>query len=217
MNTTFKKLPPERQIQILQAAASVFAEKGYYQANIASICQRAEISNGALYKYFKNKENLYIYVYNYICETMFNGVYDFNPPEEKSVYDIITDMMLDNERYFHAHPSFMQLYADIWSTSMNQFASKVSMQMEAEIDNYWIKLAKRGLKRGEIDPAFSPEYAAYLIDSQTILFFFSLTSVYHQKRFDVFLRAEQGNLCSKKLINKMVENIRLCLAPRHKG
>ena len=86
--------------------------------------------------------------------------------------------------------------------------------MEAEIDNYWIKLAKRGLKRGEIDPAFSPEYAAYLIDSQTLLFFFALTSVYHQKRFNVFLRANGDNLSSEKLINKMVENIRLCLAPR---
>ena len=214
MNATFKKLPTERQIQILEAAATVFAEKGYYQANLASICQRADMSNGALYKYFKNKENLYIYVYNYICETMFSGMYDFDPPKEKSVYDIITDMMLDNERYFHAHPSFMQLYADIWSTSMNQFTSKVSMQMESKIDNYWIKLAKRGLKKGEIDPAFSPEYAAYLIDSQTLLFFFALTSVYHQKRFDVFLRADQGNLCGKKLIHKMVENIRLCLAPR---
>ena len=214
MYTTFKKLNPERQIQILEAVASVFAEKGYYQANIATICQCANISNGALYKYFKSKENLYIYIYNYICDTMFQEVYDFNPSEEKTIYAIIGDMMLDNERYFHAHPSFLQLYADLWSTSMNHFTSKVSMQMESEIDNYWINLAKRGLARGEIDPAFSPEYAAYLIDSQTLLFFFSFTSAYHQKRIDVFLKDSHENLSSEELIETMVDHIRLCLAPR---
>ncbi|RLB79785.1 MAG: TetR/AcrR family transcriptional regulator, partial [Deltaproteobacteria bacterium] len=55
MLKTFKKLPRKKQIAILDAAAAVFASKGYYQANVGEICRRAGISNGALYKYFKNK------------------------------------------------------------------------------------------------------------------------------------------------------------------
>ena len=56
---TFEKLPEEKQSAILDASARVFAEKGYFQAGIDEICRAAQISNGALYKYFVNKEGLY--------------------------------------------------------------------------------------------------------------------------------------------------------------
>ena len=59
MQDTFKKLPEKKQAQILDAAAYVFARKGYDAANVSAICRKARISNGALYKYFKNKEDLF--------------------------------------------------------------------------------------------------------------------------------------------------------------
>jgi len=60
MQDTFKKLSREKQKKIISAAAKVFAENGYYQANVAEICKAAGISNGALYKYFKDKKSLHI-------------------------------------------------------------------------------------------------------------------------------------------------------------
>lgn len=213
-NPTFKKLSPERQADILNAAIAVFARHGYYEANIDSICKEANISNGSLYRYFTSKENLYICACDYSLEVMFNDVYELDPPENKSIYDIISDMLVSTQRFYDQHPDFFLFYSDIWAASMNQFVPKVPMHVEERIDNFWAGLVKKGLAKGEIDPVFTPEYAAYLIDSQTLLFFFSLTSAYHKKRFDVFLRSEQGAPSTSELIEKMVENLRLSLSPR---
>ncbi len=49
---------PKRQL-ILQAAADVFATKGYYGAKIEDIAQQAEIGKGTVYEYFKSKKELF--------------------------------------------------------------------------------------------------------------------------------------------------------------
>ena len=45
--------------QILQAARSEFLEKGYKAAALREISQKAGVTTGALYGYFKNKEDLF--------------------------------------------------------------------------------------------------------------------------------------------------------------
>jgi TetR/AcrR family fatty acid metabolism transcriptional regulator len=44
--------------KILLAGISVFAEKGYQEAKISEIAEKANIANGTIYEYFKNKEEL---------------------------------------------------------------------------------------------------------------------------------------------------------------
>jgi TetR/AcrR family transcriptional regulator, fatty acid metabolism regulator protein len=44
--------------RILRAAESVFAEKGYIQATISEIAKIANVSDGTIYEYFKNKDDL---------------------------------------------------------------------------------------------------------------------------------------------------------------
>ncbi len=44
---------------ILAVALELFSEKGYYNVSMHEIAERAEFSIGTLYKFFKNKEDLY--------------------------------------------------------------------------------------------------------------------------------------------------------------
>lgn len=56
------KEPPEdnldKKFRILLAAETAFAEKGFIQATIADISRLAQVSEGSIYEYFKNKEEL---------------------------------------------------------------------------------------------------------------------------------------------------------------
>jgi TetR/AcrR family transcriptional regulator len=45
--------------QILADALELFTEKGYHNVSMHQIAEKAEFSIGTLYKYFKNKEDLY--------------------------------------------------------------------------------------------------------------------------------------------------------------
>lgn len=49
-----------RKEDILMAAVSVFAHKGYYQATTADIAKKASISQPYVYNFFENKEELLI-------------------------------------------------------------------------------------------------------------------------------------------------------------
>jgi AcrR family transcriptional regulator len=50
----------QRYNTILKAAETLFAQKGYHQTGIEEIADLAEVSTGAVYIYFKNKEDLLI-------------------------------------------------------------------------------------------------------------------------------------------------------------
>ena len=45
--------------EIIQAAETIFSEKGYVPATMEEIAQEAEFAVGTLYKFFKNKADLY--------------------------------------------------------------------------------------------------------------------------------------------------------------
>jgi TetR/AcrR family transcriptional regulator, fatty acid metabolism regulator protein len=48
----------DRRAQILGVAKTVFARRGYRDANVADICKAARIARGTLYQYFDNKKSV---------------------------------------------------------------------------------------------------------------------------------------------------------------
>lgn len=50
--------------EILAAARAVFAEKGYHDAGIAEIMQRAELGVGTFYLYFRDKDEAFVTLIN---------------------------------------------------------------------------------------------------------------------------------------------------------
>ena len=49
---------PEKYQRILDAAVAVFAEKGFFTSRISDIADRANVADGTVYLYFKNKEEI---------------------------------------------------------------------------------------------------------------------------------------------------------------
>jgi len=52
----------KRYQTILKAAETLFAREGYHKASMGAIADRAEVSVGTVYFYFKNKEDLLIHL-----------------------------------------------------------------------------------------------------------------------------------------------------------
>ena len=51
---------------ILAAAREVFAEKGFHAAGIADIATRLDVGHGTIYRYFKNKLDIFLTLYDAI-------------------------------------------------------------------------------------------------------------------------------------------------------
>jgi len=58
----------DRRAQILGVAKTVFARRGYRQANVADICKAARIARGTLYQYFDNKQAVLLAIVEEIAE-----------------------------------------------------------------------------------------------------------------------------------------------------
>lgn len=53
----------DKSTRIMEAAIRVFARKGFYNATIADIAKVAEVAEGTIYLYFKNKDDLLISIF----------------------------------------------------------------------------------------------------------------------------------------------------------
>jgi len=59
---------------ILQVANAVFAEKGFQEATISQIARKANIAEGSIYDYFKNKEDLLFSIPEERMESFLSGL-----------------------------------------------------------------------------------------------------------------------------------------------
>ena len=72
-----------QQKRIIEGAAQIFAEKGYGPTTIDQISQSLQLSKGAIYIYFKSKEDLFVAVLQSIYErryTLLSTAYQIDDP-----------------------------------------------------------------------------------------------------------------------------------------
>lgn len=56
--------------QIIEAAVKVFAKKGFYNAKVSEIAREANVADGTIYLYFKNKDDILISLFEERMENL---------------------------------------------------------------------------------------------------------------------------------------------------
>jgi AcrR family transcriptional regulator len=69
-----KDIPPQRRRQIFEAAAELFSHSGYHGVTVDSIAQRAGISKGNLYWYFRSKQEIFRLLLDHATEELYTPV-----------------------------------------------------------------------------------------------------------------------------------------------
>lgn len=64
-----QEMKDAKRQHILECAAKVFSEKGYYQTKVTDILEESDISTGSFYFYFNNKEALFESLYDEMIQT----------------------------------------------------------------------------------------------------------------------------------------------------
>jgi AcrR family transcriptional regulator len=78
--------------RIIEAALKIFSEKGYHSATMDDIAELLGVSKGALYQYFKSKEDLY----KAILETRFRNMTEMLPSTMKAGFEDTCQAFFDN-------------------------------------------------------------------------------------------------------------------------
>ncbi len=77
---------------IINAAIKVFADKGFYTANVADVAKEAGVADGTIYLYFKNKDDLLISLFETKMEEIllrFSSLLNSNQSAEEKLRQFI--------------------------------------------------------------------------------------------------------------------------------
>ena len=73
-NNTNTTRSEDKHQRIIKAALKVFAKKGFYNSKVSEIAKEAEVADGTIYLYFKNKDDILISVFETEMRKMINNM-----------------------------------------------------------------------------------------------------------------------------------------------
>jgi len=121
MNDRFYLLPEEKQKCILNAGYKVFSECSYKKSPTAEIAQEAGISKALLFHYFKNKKELYFFLWNKALEVTRLRLRDDDVLGTADIFEML-------RRSLHGKCEVMRNYP-----YMGEFTVKAYYEQEPEI------------------------------------------------------------------------------------
>ena len=117
MNARFYALPREKQQAILNAGFHVFSQNTYKKSPMSEIADAAGISKALLFHYFKNKKELYLYLWDTCARITVEEMTRSGAYEQ-------TDLFGSMDFGMHAKLRLMRQYPDIGVFAVRAFYEK---------------------------------------------------------------------------------------------
>lgn len=89
MNPGFMNLSEERKDQIINAGFQIFAQNAYKKAPVAEIAKEAGISKSLLFYHFKNKKELYLFLWEKVIELTSKEMIEQNVLGTKDYFEMM--------------------------------------------------------------------------------------------------------------------------------
>jgi Transcriptional regulator len=138
--------------KILQAAAQSFAEKGFNGTSIGDIARCAEISQGAMYNHFRNKDALIVAIVNDETET---ALQKYSEPYSGSAFSRLCEL-INNCITKAGYPVEPRLWVEIIAeAARNSDVNKAFVEADIAMRQALKTILVQGMEREEfkdIDP-----------------------------------------------------------------
>jgi len=164
-----------RRTEILQAALELFSQKGYHNVSMHEIAVRAEFAVGTLYKFFKNKEELYKEI---LMQTamLFHSALSKALEEKGDEYARVKNYLKTKCKIFMKNILSVRLY---FAVSGAGVSFNVRRGLETELRSFYdqeiqtlANVFEKGIQK-EIFRPLDPYYLALALDSISNAFLFS--------------------------------------------
>ena len=123
MNEKFYALPAEKQHAIINAGYRIFSQNSYKNSPMSEIADAANISKSLLFYYFKNKKELYMFLWDKCAELTINYLTKYQCYGCSNLFESM-------ERGMKAKMEIIRLYPD-----MANFVIKAFYETNIEVAN----------------------------------------------------------------------------------
>jgi AcrR family transcriptional regulator len=126
MYETFENLPQIKRDQILQVCIEEFAKNGYEKTSTNTIVKRLGISKGVLFLYFKSKENLFLYIADYLTETLVDDFFErFSDQELGTTFDIFNHLVEYDKILLQEKPYIALFMLEVFLNTPTELKEKI--------------------------------------------------------------------------------------------
>lgn len=165
----------EKRSQIIEAAARVFARKGYAKAVVAQIAIEANIGKGTVYEYFNSKEDLFFAVFEWFQHKTANAAtvsVSYRSGGAADRLKILNDSLMGlREEIKDVFVLVMEFWAASSNRRMRQRFRAAFKQIYDDYRHIVCGLIQDGIDSGEFRPDVKPEpIAAALVGTWDALF-----------------------------------------------
>jgi len=142
----------EKRHRIILAGVKAFSEKGYQNATISEIAQRAGVADGTVYEYFKNKEELLLF----IPEERFQDHLD-HLKEAFSIHDPMSRLRRFIQSHFYLYLTdrdFLRVYLSLILLNRRFYESRAYEGLSRYVQ-VLEGLVEKGIEQGRFEPEVS--------------------------------------------------------------
>ena len=124
----------EKELEILLAATEEFSEKGFFQTKTEDIANRAGVSKGLVFHYFKSKKNLYNQVVKVAIQKL-EELFDYTQFPNESLVNLFDYSLKRKFEIAESHAAEMALMLDVYGN-----LEKLPEELQKEIFEYIEKM-----------------------------------------------------------------------------
>ncbi len=145
---SFMSAKEEKSERIMEAATRVFAKKGFYNATISDIAKVAEVAEGTIYLYFKNKDDLLI--------SIFEHSMDFFIQEAHQELEGLTDSKDKFRKFLSLHLKLVQENQDLAQVLQIELRQSSKFMQEYEGGKFadYLNVVRAILEEGQAKGVF---------------------------------------------------------------
>lgn len=136
----FLNLEPEKQERIISAAIKEFAQKSYENASTNEIVKEAGISKGLLFHYFKNKKNMYMFLYDYCIDLYLREFYGKINLDERDIILRLRQSSAIKLELLKKYPNIFEFIEAAYFENSPVIKSEVAPKNEELINEGYAKL-----------------------------------------------------------------------------
>lgn len=157
-----------RRVQLMDAAARLFAKSSYGQVTTAELAKTAGVTEPVIYQHFKTKLDLYVAVLRRAREMTLEHYVKLESAMPTPLLKLIAvvrahgEIMRENEPYFRLHLRSL-------ATSEMPRVKQVLRDNYLSYNQYFAGLIKKAQAQGEVHKAVDAEETAWFIMSQGVM------------------------------------------------
>ena len=180
-----KKLTDEKIVEILEVGIAEFAEKGLDGANINVIAQKAGISVGVLYKYYKDKEDFFLACLRRSLGVLESVLRDVMSGEDK-ILARAEKMIRAVQYHSRKHSNYINMYNEITAGSGKKFAPVLAAEIEGMTSRTYTGFIAKAAEDGDIRDDIDPRLFAFFFDNLLTMLQFSYCCGYYRERAKLY-------------------------------